>query len=143
MKNFIILLALTLLAFKTVGQSILTDSTKFQVKVLANGMGFQAVIPLECGDGETIKKTPIFIYLGKLEKSLNEKMLMVSTFEMLNVMSKLNCKNKLSWKPSKLSIFQINGKISANAEGSAENSYGSRGEVTFNYLWKNGEFVNF
>jgi hypothetical protein len=34
-----------------------------------------------------------------------------------------------------------NGEISALAEGSAENSFGSRGNVNTVLKWKNGQFV--
>ena len=141
MKKILTLIAFTFLAFNSFGQSILTDTTKFQVKVLSNG--YKAVLPLECGDGETIKNTPVAFLLAKTEASLNEEMLQVLTYQKINILAKYNCKNTFSWKPSKITIYQLSTSTTAMVEGSAENAYGSRGEVTYNFILKNGEFVRF
>lgn len=140
MKNTIILLALTICGLNSFAQSILKDKTKFQVKAISTG-GYEAVLPLKCGDDETIKNTPVLIYTDKMEQSKIDTMLMVSTFMVLNVKSKYKCKNKFSWKPSKFTILGGDGKISAVVKGSAENAYGSRGEVTFYFNWENGGFI--
>ncbi len=141
MKKILTLIAFTFLAFNSFGQSFLTDTTKFQVKVLS--IGYEAVLPLQCGDGETIKNTPVAFLLAKTAASLNEKMLQIPTYQKLNILAKYNCKNKFSWKPSKITIYQLSSSITAMVEGSAENAYGSRGEVTYNFILKNGEFVRF
>jgi hypothetical protein len=140
MKNTILIIALLICGLNSLGQSILKDKTKFQVKTISTG-GYEAVLPLKCGDDETIKNTPIVIFTQQIEKSKIDTMLLVSTFQVLNVMSKYKCKNKFSWKPTKFTILGNEGKISAIVKGSAENAYGSRGEVTFYFNWENGEFV--
>lgn len=139
MKKILTLITFTFLAFNSIGQSILTDTTKFQVKVTSNG--YQAILPLECGDGETIKNTPITISFGKTEASINEEIFQVLTFQKLNLLSKYKCKNKFSWKPSKILIYQLNGEIRGTVTGSAENAYGSRGEVSNFFKLENGEFI--
>ena len=141
MIKILTLIAFTFLAFNSFGQSILTDTSKFHVKVLSNG--YEAVLPLQCGDGETIKNTPIAFLLAKTAASLNEEMLQVLSYQKLNILAKYNCKNTFSWKPSKITIYQLSSSTTAKVEGSAENAYGSRGEVTHSFILKNGEFVNY
>jgi hypothetical protein len=98
---------------------------------------------MKCGDNETVKNVQVFIYLDKMEKMQADSMLNLSTVEILNIKAKYKCKNTYSWKPSKISILgRGEGKISAIVNGSAENSNGSRGEVTTYFTWKNGEFVD-
>lgn len=135
---FIVLLITSSLLSKS--QSILSDTIKYQVK--KNQSYVEAQVPMKCGDNETIKSVQVIIYIDKMDKMQVDSMLNLSTIEILNIKAKYKCKNTYSWKPTKISILGREGTISAIVKGSAENAYGSRGEATSYFNWKNGEFVD-
>lgn len=127
-----------------VGQSILSEKVKYKVKRLPTNKGYQATVSLVCGDKETNKNVAVMYALDSLSAKTADTMYQLVTLFSLNAQSKYKCKNTYSWKPSQFTIMHNNQEntISAIVRGSAENAYGSRGEVTFYYRWENGEFIS-
>jgi len=122
-------------------QSILKEKVKYKVKRLESNLGYEAYVPLKCGDNQTIKNIRIIVAVDSLKTKTADSMYLISTIESLNILAKYHCKNSFSWQPIEISIMYSNGEISALAEGSAENSFGSRGNVNTVLKWKNGQFV--
>jgi len=101
-----------------------------------------AVIPLQNGDRETYKNVELTLIADDLNKNDITKLLELSTYINLNYKAKERCKNSYSWKPSKIFIHKdnIEDRITVSVIGSAENIYGSRGEVIFIFEYVEGMF---
>jgi hypothetical protein len=145
MKNLLFVFGAVLLISNVNGQSILTEKEKYKVKRLPSNKGYEAIVPLVCGDSETNKDVTIWYGLDSLSAETADTMYQLVTLFSLNNKSKYLCKNAYSWKPSQFTIMHNNQEniIRAFVKGSAENAYGSRGEVNFYYRWKNGQFEQF
>jgi hypothetical protein len=143
MKKILFLLSAFVFTSVAYSQSILTDKTKYQVRRLATNKGYEAVVPLVCGDGETKKNVKVFYAIDSVSKKTADTLYQLSTLMVLNVQAKFKCKNTFSWQPSEISILNSNESGTVVIfKGSAENSYGSRNAVTVYFKRKNGEFID-
>ena len=140
-----ILFLLTVLVFSSVAysQSVLNDKTKYQVRRLATNKGYEAVVPLVCGDGETKKDVKVYYLLDSVNNNTADSLYDLATLMVLNVQAKYKCKNTFSWQPIEITIAKSPkfGFIVV-FKGSAENSYGSRGFVDVYFKRQNGVFVD-
>jgi hypothetical protein len=123
-------------------QSILSNKPKYQVKVINSPLTYMAIFPLQNGDRETYKNVELTLLADDLNKNDITKLLELSTYIDLNYKAKQRCKNPYSWKPSKIFITKdnIEDRITVTVIGSAENSYGGRGEVIFIFEYLEGMF---
>jgi len=142
MKKILFLLGAFVFGSVAYSQSILTEKEKYEVVWSQSTIGYEANVPLLCGDGETKKSVKVYYRkIDSLNNQTADSLYQISLLILLNEKAKNKCKNTYSWKPSTIRIS--NGKlgISAIVEGSAENTYGSRGVVEVYFKRKNGEFI--
>ena len=142
MKNLFFSLSSFVFSSVTYSQSILTEKSKYEVVWSESTIGYEANVPLLCGDGETKKNVKVYYRkIDSLNSQTADSLYQILLLTTLNEKAKSKCKNTYSWKPTTIRIS--NGKlgISAIVEGSAENTYGSRGVVEVYFKRKNGVFV--
>lgn len=141
MKNIVFFLGTFLINSLVYSQSILTDKAKYQVHRLATG--YEAVLPLVCGDGTTKKNVKIMYAIDSVSTKTADTLYLKYTLMLLNAQAKYKCANTFSWQPSEITILYSTATgVSAIIRGSAENSYGSRNSITIYFKRENGAFVD-
>jgi hypothetical protein len=142
-----VILSFLAIAFSSIAysQSILSDKATYKVKRLQTNKGYEATVPLNWGDKKTLENVSVVYAVDSLEKLTADTLYDIKTLWQLNSQSKYKCKNPYSWRPSSITIMHNTetNKVSVIVRGSAENAYGSRGEVTFYYNRKDTEFISF
>jgi hypothetical protein len=141
-KTLLLLIAIAFSAI-TYSQSVITEKTKYKVKRISTNKGYEAIVPLVWGDKKTNENVTVVYAIDSLSKFTADTIYKIQTLYTLNAQSKYQCKNPYSWRPSTITIMHDKEKntISVIVKGSAENAYGSRGDVTFFYNRENGEYV--
>lgn len=141
MKSTLLTVFMISLSLLIKAQPILKDPNyKVKYKVKTTDKYIESIVSLQCGD-QTNKDVKFTIYTEKIQKSKIDSLYDYGHAVFMNYLTELKCKNKFSWKPTSISILVSNdGEISAIMDGSAENTYGSRGSVTNYFIWKEGLF---
>ena len=141
MKSTFLTVFLISLSLLVDAQPILKDAnSKLKYKVKITDKYIESVVSLQCGD-QSKKDVKFTIYTEKIEKSKIDSLYDYGQAVFMNFLTEDKCKNKFSWKPTSISILvSKDGEISAIMDGSAENTYGSRGSVTNYFTWKEGMF---
>lgn len=141
MKNTLLTVLMISLSLLIKAQPILKDPNyKVKYKVKTTDKYIESIVSLQCGD-KTNKDVKFTIYTEKLQKSKIDSLYDYGQAVFMNYLTELKCKNKFSWKPTNISIMVTSrGEISATMDGSAENTYGSRGSVTNYFTWEEGMF---
>lgn len=130
MKKKIMMIGMSVLMTMTTGlkAQMLTDTAKYHTKV--SETFFISNIELEDGSGE--KRT--CKYVASTKNMSNDEIKLVSntlTAFSINLEGEYACKNTYSWKPREILVWKNDkGELMSSIEGSAENSYGSRGKIS-------------
>ncbi len=142
-----VILSFLAIAFSCIAysQSVLAEKTTYKIQRLSSNKGYEALVPLNWGDKKTLENVRIIYAIDSLTKHTADTLYDIKTLWQLNSQSKYKCKNPYSWRPSSITIMHNTetNKVSVIVSGSAENAYGSRGEVTFYYNRKDTEFISF
>lgn len=144
MLKFSLLIGLLFHFTNAHSQSILLNQSKYQVKIVSSPLTYMAVIPLKNGDRETYKNVELSIIAEKIKKEDLDKLLDLSIYEPLNYKARDKCKNKYSWRPTKIEISKsdIEDIIITTIIGSSVNAFDTRDELIFKFEYLDGLFFN-